>query len=72
MVMWSKIVGFWCRKSLNFVLPDERVASSAEEQLASNSLVHIRKMGGGRKSAFFHFLACHIAEKPFLQALFLK
>jgi len=50
---------------LKFVLPNERVASSAEEQLASNSLAHIGKMGGGRKSAFFHFLVCHIVEKPF-------
>ena len=33
--MWSKIVGFYSKAIMTFDLPNERVISSAEEQLMS-------------------------------------
>jgi hypothetical protein len=39
LAMWSKIVGFLDRFQKRFALSSKEEASSAEEQLASNSLM---------------------------------
>jgi hypothetical protein len=40
--MWSKMVLFWGKIYQTFIPPNEGITSSAEEQLASDSLVHLQ------------------------------
>ncbi len=57
---------------MRFDLSEERVTSSAEEQLVSNNLMHILKMGGGFLSPPLSFFGMPYCQENLFTCLVFK